>query len=209
MLIRLIAYLALLSIVILTFSMIVLITLHVWIHCYKPFDSTYWFTCLYIILIVFEHDVCITFHLIVIVCMWTWVIYLVLCLTACCMIALLLRDFMLLVHVGRTSIPLPPTLLVSIIPFIPVFTITNVRPSVCLLFLIEPEIRSRVYRRAISMFGSILEITNTLMLIGVRSLKTCIALSYVSWIFVRPVCFLFCFSFLGFFRCTHTIHYAL
>ena len=71
MLITSIAYLALLSIVILIFAMIVLTALRVWIHCYIPFDSTYWFTCLYIILIVFEHDVCITFHLIIIVCMWT------------------------------------------------------------------------------------------------------------------------------------------
>ncbi|KAL6312037.1 hypothetical protein AAG906_027235 [Vitis piasezkii] len=32
-----------------------------------------------------------------------------LCLTTCCMSALLLCDCMLLVYVGRTSIPLPPT----------------------------------------------------------------------------------------------------
>ena len=41
MLITSIAYFALLSIVILIFAMIVLIALHVWIHCYIPFDSTY------------------------------------------------------------------------------------------------------------------------------------------------------------------------
>ena len=41
MLITSIAYLALLSVVILTFAIIVLIALHVWIHCYIPFDSTY------------------------------------------------------------------------------------------------------------------------------------------------------------------------
>ena len=62
MLITSIAYFALLSIVILIFAMIVLTALRVWIHCYIPFDSTYWFTCLYIILIVFEHDVCIIIH---------------------------------------------------------------------------------------------------------------------------------------------------
>ena len=128
-----IAYLTLLSIVILVFAMIVLIALHVWIHFYIPFGSTYWFTCLYIILIVFEHDVCITFHLIVIVCMWTWVIYPILCLTACCMTVLLLHDCMSLVHVGHTSIHLPPTFLVSVILFIPVLTIASVRPCVCLL----------------------------------------------------------------------------
>ena len=36
------------------------------------------------------------------------------------------------------------------------------------------------------------------MQIGVQSLKTCIAQSQVSWIFVQPVCFLFYFSFIGF-----------
>ena len=49
-----------------------------------------------------------------------------------CMTALPLHDCMALVYVGRTSIPLPPTLLVSVIPFIPVLTIASVRPSVCL-----------------------------------------------------------------------------
>ena len=140
MLITSIAYLALLSIVILIFAMIVLTALRVWIHCYIPFDSTYWFTCLYIILIVFEHDVCITFHLIIIVCMWTWVIYHVLCLTTCCMTTLILRDCMSLVHVGCTSIPLPPTLLVSVIPFISVLTIVSVRPSMCLLFWLSQRL---------------------------------------------------------------------
>ena len=47
------------------------------------------------------------------------------------MTTLLLRDCMLLVHVGRTSIPLPLTLLVLVIPFILVLTIASVRPSVC------------------------------------------------------------------------------
>ena len=36
------------------------------------------------------------------------------------------------------------------------------------------------------------------MPIGVRSLKTCLAQSQVSWMFVRLVCFIFCFSFIGF-----------
>ena len=40
MLITLIAHLVSLNIVILIFAMIVLITLHVWIHCHIPFDST-------------------------------------------------------------------------------------------------------------------------------------------------------------------------
>ena len=43
--------------------------------------------------------------------------------------------------------------------------------------LTEPEIRGRVWRRAIPMFGSILEVTGTLMSGRVRSLKTIIALS--------------------------------
>ncbi|RVW82086.1 hypothetical protein CK203_052462 [Vitis vinifera] len=41
------------------------------------------------------------------------------------MTALPLHDCMALVYVGRTSIPLPPTLLVSVIPFIPVLTIAS------------------------------------------------------------------------------------
>ena len=57
----------------------------------------------------------------------------VLCLTVWCMTAFLLHDCMLPIYVGRTYIPLPPTLLVSVIPFIPVLTIASVRPFVCLL----------------------------------------------------------------------------
>ena len=60
-LIILIDHLALLSIVILIFAMIVLIALHIWIHCYTSFDLTCRLSGLYILLIVFEHDICITF----------------------------------------------------------------------------------------------------------------------------------------------------
>ena len=60
MLIVLIAYLISLGIVILIFSMIILITLHVWIRCW--FDLTCRFSGLYIILIVFEHGILITIH---------------------------------------------------------------------------------------------------------------------------------------------------
>ena len=60
-LIILIDHLALLSIVILIFAMIVLTTLHIWIHCYTSFDLTCRLSGLYILLIVFEHDICITF----------------------------------------------------------------------------------------------------------------------------------------------------
>ncbi|KAL6310880.1 hypothetical protein AAG906_018036 [Vitis piasezkii] len=45
------------------------------------------------------------------------------------MTALLLLDCMSFVYVGLTSIPLSPTLLVSVIPFISVLTIASVRPS--------------------------------------------------------------------------------
>ena len=61
MLIILIDHLALLSIVILFFAMIVLIALHIWIYCYTSFDLTCRLSGLYILLIVFEHDICITF----------------------------------------------------------------------------------------------------------------------------------------------------
>ena len=63
MLIVLIVYLISLSIVIMIFAMIVLITLHVWIHCYTSFDVTCRLSRLCILLIVFEHDVCITIYL--------------------------------------------------------------------------------------------------------------------------------------------------
>ena len=112
--------------------MFVLITSHVLTHDCISLDLTCWFTYLCILSIVFEHDVCITFHLIVIVCMCAWVIYSVHYLTACRMTALLLLDCMLFVCVGHTSIPLPPTLLVSVIFFILVFTFASVRPCVCL-----------------------------------------------------------------------------
>ena len=62
MLIVLIAYLISLSIVILIFSMIVLIALHVWIHCYTSFDLTCRFSGIYILLIIFEHGILITIH---------------------------------------------------------------------------------------------------------------------------------------------------
>ena len=62
MLTVLIVYLILLSIVILIFAMIVWIVWHVWIHCYTLFDLTCRFFGLYILLIIFEHDVCITIH---------------------------------------------------------------------------------------------------------------------------------------------------
>ena len=65
------------------------------------------------------------------------------CMTVCCMITLILRDCMSFVRVGHTTIPLPPTLLVSIIPFIPVLTFASVKPCV-FVTLIEPEVRRRV-----------------------------------------------------------------
>ena len=43
-----------------------------------------------------------------------------------------LCDCVLLVHVGRTSIPLPPTLWFSVIFFISALTFASVRPCVCL-----------------------------------------------------------------------------
>ena len=97
MLIVSIAHLVSLSIVILIFAMIILITLHVWIHCCISFDFTCRFSGLYIILIFFEHDVCITIHL----DHHSLYVYMsdifVLCLTVCCMTTLLLRDCMSLV----------------------------------------------------------------------------------------------------------------
>ena len=59
---------------------------------------------------IFEHDLCITIH----PDRHSLYVYIsdifVLCLTICCMTALLLHDCMSPVRVGRTSIPLSPTL---------------------------------------------------------------------------------------------------
>ena len=85
------------------------------------------FVSLFVLIVVFS----------LILCVHEW--YILLCLTVWCMTALPLhdctplRDCMPLVYVGRTSIPLPPNLLVSVIPFISVLTIASIRPFVCLL----------------------------------------------------------------------------
>ena len=54
----------------------------------------------------------------------------VLCLIVCHMIVLFLHDCMSFFHVGRTIIPFPPTLLVSVIPFILVLIFASVRSCV-------------------------------------------------------------------------------
>ena len=59
MLITLIAYLALLNIVILIFAMIVLIALHVWIHCY----------------ILLDFDTLIHLFVYFLDCLWAWCLY--------------------------------------------------------------------------------------------------------------------------------------
>ena len=72
------------------FVMFVLITSHTWIHCCMFFDLMCWFSGLYIVLIIFEHAVFVIirldcllsmlslslFILIVIACIWTWMVYL-------------------------------------------------------------------------------------------------------------------------------------
>ena len=109
------------------------------------------FICIHSPLYITQFDMLILWLVYPLDRLWAWCIYLsffylfimvcvdmsdipVLCLTVWCMTTLPLCDWMLLVRVGRTSIPLPPTLLVSVIPFISVLTIASVRPSVCLLF---------------------------------------------------------------------------
>ena len=86
-------------------------------------------------MIVYEHDVYITIRLDCRILTYLVCVHDIseLCLTVCCMTALLLRDCMLLVYVGLTFIPLLPNLMVSVIPFISVLIIASVRPSVCLL----------------------------------------------------------------------------
>ena len=79
------------------------------------------FASLFVLIVVFSLILCVHER------------YILLCLTVWCMTALPLHDCMSSAYVGLTSIPLPPTLLVSVIPFISVLTIASVRPSVCLL----------------------------------------------------------------------------
>ena len=156
--------------------MIVLITSHVQIHCCISFDLMDWFSCLYIILIVFEHDVCITIHLDYHILCVDMVIYLYfawLCvawLPSFCMIAC--RLFVWIAH-------LSPYLQLSWFRSFPSFrfSLLQVWGFLCACTLTEPEIKSRVYRRAIPMFGNILEVPGTQMSIRVRSLKAHIARS--------------------------------
>ena len=68
-----------------------------------------------------------------------------------------------------------------------------------LFFLpIKLETRSRVQWWAMLMFGSAMEV-DILMLTQVKSLKTCMAQNLKLWIFVWPVCYLYCFSHIIFF----------
>ena len=92
----------------------------------------------------FEHDVCIVIrpdnHSFF---ARTWVIYLVFCLIACCMTALLLRDCMSPVSVGaRISPYLQLSWFWSFISSR--FSLLQVWDLLCACSLIEPEIRSRV-----------------------------------------------------------------
>ena len=122
MLITLIAYLALLSIVILIFSH----DCSDYLACMDTLLYTVWFDILIHLLVYYLNH------------FRAWCLY---HFSSDCHslyvnlsnISCTLLDCMLLVHVGLTSIPLPPTLLVSVIPFIPVLTIASVRPCVCLL----------------------------------------------------------------------------
>ena len=118
MLFMLIDHLTLLSIVTLIFAM----------FCSDHFtciDSTLyiiWFDTivsfgLYIILIIIEHATICQIFFSISLCVDLDDRYLF-CMTVCCMTSLIPCDCMLFVYVGRTSIPLPPNLLVSVIPFI-------------------------------------------------------------------------------------------
>ena len=89
----------------------------------------FWSLHMHTLTIVYHSALIVAFSLIL--CVHEW--YILLCLTIWSMTALPLHDCMLLVYVGLTSIPLLPNLLVSVIPFISVLTITSVRPSECFL----------------------------------------------------------------------------
>ena len=156
--------------------MIVLITSHAYTHLYISLGLTCWFTCLYSILIVFEHDIWITVYLIVVFSLILCVdmmIYLsfawlrVAWLPSFCMIACRLS-----VWVAHLSLYFPPSGFSHFLHFGSHFCKCE---ALCACTLTEIEVRNRVWRRAIPMFGGILEENDTLMSIGVRSLKTCIA----------------------------------
>ena len=114
--------------------MIVLITSHAYTHYCISLDLTCWFSDLYIILIVFEHDDCITIHLIV-------VFSLILCVDMMIYLSIAWLHVTWLPFSAWLSVacscrsriyPLISNHLVSVIAFISVLTFANVRPCVCL-----------------------------------------------------------------------------
>ena len=167
-------HLVLLSIVIMIFAMIVLIALHLWIHFCISFDLTCQFSSLYIILIIFEHDICITIH------PDRYSLYVYMSDIFCTLLDYMLHDYLssawlyVICPCGPHIYPFISNPLVLVISFISILTFASVRSCVC-LFSNQTEVRSKVWRQAIPMFGSIMEESNTLMPIEVWSLKTCVA----------------------------------
>ena len=143
MLIVSIAHFALLSIVILICAMIVLIALHVWIHCCISFYLTHWFSGLYILLIVFEHGVCIIIH------PDHHSLYVYMSDISCTLLDCMLHDyfFSVLLHVicpcGPHIYPLISNPLVSSF-FSFRFSLLQVWGLGCACSLTEPGVRSRV-----------------------------------------------------------------
>ena len=116
-LIMLIDHLTLLSIMTLIFPCLFWL-----LHMYRLtiVDHLIWHDCfsrLYIILIIMEHATICHIFFSISLCVDLDDRYLF-CMTVCYMTSLIPCDCMLFVYVGRTSIPLPPNLLVSVIPFI-------------------------------------------------------------------------------------------
>ena len=110
MLMILIDFLDCLSILILILPWLSYSLWHVCTHCCISCFLSDWLICLYIILIIFEHVILVTFILIVMFSFGLCVDMddiLGFCLIVCCMTSRLLCDCMLPIRVGRTSILLP------------------------------------------------------------------------------------------------------
>ena len=153
---------------------------HVCSHCCISCYLNDWLICLYIILIIFEHAIRVAIHfdchiLIWLVCGHGWY--------TCALLDYLLHDCSSPVCLyvaclfGSHIYPLTSNPLVSVIPFSFGSYICRCETFNVLISLTELMVRSRVWRRAILMFVRILEEVDILMLIGVRSLKTCITQS--------------------------------
>ena len=138
-----------------------------------------WFSLLYIILIIFKHVILIAYssrlsHFLLSLCVDVDDIS-VLCMTVCCMTSLILHDACIACLCWTHIYPLTSNFLV-LVDFVS-FDLVFHETCCFVYFLTKLVIQSRVSWWVILMLGRILEGGDTLMLIGVRYLKICIAQS--------------------------------